>query len=139
MVREVREEQLEGVKALILSGLDETGEGGKPFPTGKKYYKELDDHLKKDALWYYLLDDREVAVLGVENKNHISLCFTDPKYRGRGAAKELFEAVKTILLARGFFEITADAVSASEGFFKKLGFQRIGQPEGDRIAMLYRF
>ncbi|MGI6257132.1 MAG: GNAT family N-acetyltransferase [Anaerovoracaceae bacterium] len=132
MVREVRAEQLERVRALILSGLGEIAEG-------EKYCKELDEHLKNDALWYYLLDDREVAVLGVENKNHISLCFTDPDYRGRGAAKELFEAVKTILLARGFFEITADAVSESEGFFKKLGFQRVGQPEGDRITMLYRF
>lgn len=140
MVREVREENLPQVRKLILSILDEDTASS----TAVAYCNRLEEHLKEDSLWYYLLDDKEVAVLGVEGKNHISLCFTDPDYRGRGAAKELFEAIKPVFLARGLFQITADAVPASEDFFRKLGFRKVEKAERteekqDRIFMVYRF
>lgn len=120
MVREVREENLPKIKEML------------------SHWDSGEEKLKTCTLWYYLLDDQEVAVLGVENSNHISVCYTQPEYRGKGAAKELFEAVKTILLARGFFEITADATEESRGFFQKLGF-RTTEENGDRFSMVYRF
>lgn len=137
MVRQAREENLPGIQALIQAALDEARK--EDFcQAAVRYRDRLEEHLEGDTFWCYLLDGKEAAVLGVENKNHISLCFTDPAYRGRGAAKELFEGVKAVLLARGFFEITADATPSSQEFFRKLGF-RTAKKEDGSLFMIYGF
>lgn len=126
MVREVKECNIEAVKKLVHETFDEfvidyvTDDGAKEFHTF------VEEEIENQASWYYYLDGKEVAVLSVKDGNHISLFFTHKDYQNRGAAKELFEAVKTVLMARGIFDITVNASPNSLEFYQKLNFCSTG-------------
>ncbi|MEG0662375.1 MAG: GNAT family N-acetyltransferase, partial [Anaerovoracaceae bacterium] len=97
--------------------------------------------ITKDQLWYYLVEDKPVAVLGVRDNKEITACYTEEAYQGKGAAKELFEAVKAILMARGSFTLTVKATEGSAGFFEKLGFRTVTVDDACSccIPMVYKF
>lgn len=142
MVREVKEENINNIKTLGEKTFDKFLKEECSRECEKSFKSYLSDHLKNDSSWYYLLDDKEISFISVKDNNHITACFTEENYQDKGAATELFEAVKAILMARGVFTITTDAPKSAITFFEKLGFEAKLSPEDCNsccIPMEYRF
>ncbi|MEA4922374.1 MAG: GNAT family N-acetyltransferase [Eubacteriaceae bacterium] len=120
MVREAKPENMAEIVQLIKST------GGGPLP-----------ELAECQIWYYTLDDKIVGVLGVINDDTVKILSVAEEYHGQDVGKELFEAVKTILMARGHSTIKAAIKMDSAPFFSRLHFKKSGEPyHEDGITVL---
>lgn len=88
-------------------------------------------YLAKDS------DGKLLGVIGVRNKNHISLLFVESKAHKQGIGSALMDyALKEI---RGHYHLeyaTVNSSSYAEGFYHKLGFVDMG-PKQESQGLIY--
>jgi len=146
MVREVKEDMLSEALDMVRKTFDEdlapgyTEEGRQTFYS---FLEAIADGSAGDVkLWYYMLDDIVAGVFAIRGGSHIALCFTDKAYRRKGIGKELFETVKTILMAQLKQEMTVNADVGAADFYRSLGFCQTAAEQTENgisyIPMSYR-
>lgn len=75
-------------------------------------------------------DGHMVGMLGLRNRNHISLLFVEEAYHRQGVARSLMQYVFEYLLSEvgGVSAVTVNSSPYAVGFYHKLGFKDL-QPE----------
>lgn len=139
MVREAKSENLAAIKKLMQTTFDNEIAAESTEEEKNKFTKILDSDFENIKLWYYTLDDKIVATMGIEGDNHLCLSFVDDEYKSRGAAKELFEAIKAILMARAQFTVVTTVHKNFVSFFEKLNFHETSKRSENFISMTYTF
>jgi predicted GNAT family N-acyltransferase len=82
--------------------------------------------------WHFGIDDEGALIATVTlrpdgpGRVRLRQMAVAPERRGSGTGRLLVEGVESILRARGIAEVNLHARSEAEGFYARLGYQRVG-------------
>lgn len=69
---------------------------------------------------------RLVGFISVERSGYINRLYTHKDFQRRGIAAKLFEEAQSWAKSNGIHELSLDSSKTAEGFYLKMGFEKVG-------------
>ena len=89
------------------------------------------------AAWYRLFSEQELGFGFVDERTPELTIAVVPSRRGKGAGKELLEALLTRARAEGYQAVSLSAAKDQTAYYRRFGFEPVGESE-HAVTMLAR-